>query len=125
MHDIIRSKNLSLIRWMNSTHKYTAKLLERVTNDNYISEMARGIREISDYTAKNIEKELALPEQWMDRDHIKKLRMSLLDWKIHEQLTSLPESAKKNLLAFIAAIEQPALQIENSVNIPSQKTYSN
>ena len=101
----IRSKNLDLIRWLRGGHNQIASRLERITNSSYVSLMARGEREIQDYTAKNIETTLGLPERWLDRDHVEILNMSSLDWEVHTQLLSLPDASKVNLLAFLNSIK--------------------
>jgi hypothetical protein len=99
----IRSINLDLIRWLNHGHTNTAKTLSSLTNENYISKMATGDREISDNDARQIEKILSLPYGWMDRDNISMLSMSEVDFKIYAHLNSQSQSAKNGLLAFLEA----------------------
>ena len=101
MPTTIRSKNLDLIRWLNHGHKNAAKKLSNITNENYISQMATGDMQISDIDARQIEKELALPEGWMDRDNIELLAMSVTEFKIYSCLNNQPEIAKDGLLNFL------------------------
>ena len=98
-----RSENLDLLRHLNGGHKPTARKLVSVANENYISQMATGDREITDYEAKQIEIALALPDGWMDRDHLAMFGMSKLDYNIHSTIRIRPEAAKHGLLEFLTA----------------------
>jgi hypothetical protein len=98
-----RSENLDLIRHLNGTHERAAKKLAGLTNASYISQMATGIKEITDYDARQIEKALELPDGWMDREHLAMLGMSKLDYDIYTNVSRRPEEAKAGLLTFLAA----------------------
>lgn len=97
-----RSENLDLIRHLNFGNKPAAKKLSGITNENYISQMATGEKEISDYNARQIEKVLALPDGWMDRDNVAMLDMEKVDFEIYSRMSGKPDSAKIGLLAFLA-----------------------
>ena len=58
MPNTTRSTNLDLIRWLNTSHKKTAKILAAVIpNDNYLSKMASGEMTIDDGMAREIDKD--------------------------------------------------------------------
>ena len=69
-----RSDNLDLLRKIHGGHNRTTKKLAKVANSNYISQMATGGMEISDHQARDIEKILQLPCNWMDRDRYKSVK---------------------------------------------------
>jgi hypothetical protein len=100
----IRSINLDLIRWMNFGHENTAKkLVSVITNAAYLSKMATGDMEISDRKARSIEKELSLPNGWMDRDNIAVLKTPAEDMAVLASLAHLTPQAKTNLAKFLAS----------------------
>ncbi len=102
-----RSKNLDLIRWLNTTHKKTAeKLRTVVTNPNYLSQMARGEMVIQERKARQIEKVLGLPANWMDRDNLKLLQLSSTDYELYVLLCGCPEDAKDGLIKFLSSMSQ-------------------
>lgn len=98
-----RSENLDLIRHLNGTHERTASKLSALTNPAYISQMATGEREITDYDARQIERLLSLPDGWMDRDHMTMFGMSKVDYDIYACVQVRPDVAKAGLLAFLSA----------------------
>lgn len=102
-----RSENLDLIRHLNSGHKPTAKKLAGITNENYISQMATGEKEISDGDARRIENVLVLPDGWIDRDNIAMLGMGKLDFELYSRLRGESEEAKAGLLAFLSLTATP------------------
>lgn len=97
-----RSENLDLLRHLNGTHERAASKLSALTNPAYISQMATGEREITNYDARQIEKLLSLPEGWMDRDNHAMLGMSKVDYEIYASVKGRPDAAKAGLLAFLA-----------------------
>lgn len=96
-----RSENLDLIRHLHGGHKPVARKLNSIANENYLSQMATGGREITDHEAQQIEKALALPDGWMDRDHLAMFDMSKVDYDIYSNLSAKPEAAKAGLLVFL------------------------
>lgn len=103
MPTTIRSTNLDLLRHLNYGHKNTAKKLAGLTNENYISQMATGEREISDHDARSIEALLSLPAGWIDRDNIAMLNMGSADFELCTSLTRHSQHAKEALLMFLVA----------------------
>jgi hypothetical protein len=98
-----RSANLALAGHLNDGVTNTANRLAGLTNRTYVSTMMSGDREISDYDARQIEKLLALPEGWMDRDNVAMLGMGKVDFDIYSRLSGKPDAAKAGMLAFLAA----------------------
>lgn len=99
-----RSANLDLLRHLNFGHKNTAKKLSSLTNENYISQMVTGDREISDHDARSIERLLSLPTGWMDRDNLAMLRLDRVDFDLCASLTRHSQPAKEALLTLLSAI---------------------
>lgn len=98
-----RSDNLDLLRKIHGGHNRTAKKLAKVANSNYISQMATGGMEISDHQARDIEKILQLPCNWMDRDNINLLKIDETEFKLLSLLITLPQFARDGLLNFLSA----------------------
>jgi hypothetical protein len=63
--------------------------------------MAMGDMEIGDRKARSIERAAKLPAEWLDRDNIAILNMSLVEFDIHRAVASLTEQKKAALLALI------------------------
>jgi hypothetical protein len=101
-----RSENLALAGHLNGGVTNTADKLVDLTNRIYVSGMMSGDREISDYDARRIEKLLALPDGWMDRDNLEMLAMGKVDFDIYSRLSGKPDAAKAEMLAFLAATVQ-------------------
>lgn len=99
----IRSRNLDLIRWLNSGHQPVVKKLIGLTNSAYISQMALGERPIETSNARSIETLLGMPKGWMDRDNVAIIQMQELDYALHEKVARLSEEGKKGLLALLTA----------------------
>ncbi|XUO84835.1 hypothetical protein RVM27_03820 [Halomonas sp. KM007] len=83
-------------------HNNTAPKLASVANSSYISKMATGQMNISDYTARAIERALELPEGWMDRDNISILNMSLTQSQIHFLVSKLTIEKQTALFNFLS-----------------------
>jgi len=64
--------------------------------------MATGQMNISDYTARAIERALELPEGWMDRDNISILNMSLTQSQIHFLVSKLTIEKQTALFNFLS-----------------------
>ena len=101
MSETTRSRNLDLIRWLHGGHNNTSELLSRITNSNYVSQMARGDMEISEWKARSIEGAVDLPDGWMDRDNISILKMSSIQAQIHQLVVALPEEKQSALLKLL------------------------
>ena len=101
----IRSRNLNLVRWLNFGHEHICKILAPIANKNYVSKMATGDREITDHMARRIEELTNMPEKWIDRDNDALLQMSSLDHALHTNISSLPETTKITLLAFVETLK--------------------
>ncbi|GAB3542868.1 hypothetical protein GCM10027343_15580 [Noviherbaspirillum agri] len=98
----IRSKNLILARSLfGGMLRGVTEALDSVINQTTLIKMGQGEKEITDSMARRIEQLLGLPINWMDRDNERLLRMSLLDYEVYEQISLMPESAKKALGAFL------------------------
>lgn len=104
-----RATNLSLIRWLNYGHEYTAKKLAPVVNANYLSQMTTGQMAVDDYTARRIEQAAELPKGWLDRDNKAMIRMATIDAELFGAIADLPDSAKAALLTFIQTSHAAAL----------------
>ncbi|MEE8128162.1 helix-turn-helix transcriptional regulator [Candidatus Vondammii sp. HM_W22] len=65
---ILRVENLKLliVKYGNNQAKLAAALNE---TPGYISQLKLGTRQITEETARKMEKELSLPADWMDREH--------------------------------------------------------
>lgn len=105
MSDSIRSKNLDYLRWMHGGQNAIAKKLIRLANYAYISEMANGLRGISDEDARKIEELLALAIGWLDRDHSCLIEMSNLDFELCCYITKLSDRSKESLLQFLVHLK--------------------
>ena len=101
--DKYRAKNLDLIRWVNDGHKNTVVKLKRViTNGCFLSEMALGKTEISNYVARDIEGELKLPDGWLDRNNVSTIMtLSEIDYKLLEALRNFTEAKRKKVYELI------------------------
>ncbi len=100
-----RSRNLDLIRWLNFGHENTAKKVLRLTNANYLSKMATGDMEISDQMARDIESELDMPLDWLDRANIDVIGMGNLEYEAWQATKSLSNESKSALLAFLQTLK--------------------
>ena len=76
-----------------------------MTNANYVSKMATGDMEISDSMARSIERELDLPEGWVDRDNVEFLKTSKTDFQLTQMIVGLSSEAKTALSTFINSIQ--------------------
>lgn len=99
-----RAQNLELIRWLNLGHENTAKKLVNLTNANYLSKMATGDMDISDNIARKIELTLNMPLGWLDRDNLSLIKMSALDYELHQVAKLLSDSSKTALLQLIKTL---------------------
>ena len=104
MPHTIRSRNLDLIRWMKGGHKRTAKIMEKITNENYLSKMATGDRVIGDSTARKIEEAAMLPEGWLDRENDKVLLMDADDYRMLQQFMGYAPAVKDALVSFLLSL---------------------
>ncbi|MAZ10699.1 hypothetical protein [Limnobacter sp. UBA3528] len=68
----------------------------------YVSEMAIGLRDISDSEARQIEDLMFLPAGRLDRSNIDVLQMDVLDFELYCQLKSLSVCSKESLLKFLS-----------------------
>lgn len=102
MCQLIRSRNLGLIRHLNGGHNNAASKLASVTNSNYLSKMIAGEMDISDYKARIIEGTLQLPAGWMDRDNFLLLDMSPVQSEIFSCITKLSTERQAALLSFLS-----------------------
>jgi hypothetical protein len=98
----IRAANLNLLRWRTGGHKPLTKALSAISNWTYISKMICLEREISDFMAREIERELKLPKGWMDRENNAILNMRDVDYTLYKKLSTLPDERKEGLLAFLS-----------------------
>jgi hypothetical protein len=101
-HLNIRARNLDLLRWRRGGHKALTKALSAISNWTYISKMICQEREISDLMAREIERELKLPEGWMDRENIAILDMRDVDYALYKDISTLPDERKRGLLTFLS-----------------------
>ena len=99
----IRANNLDLIRWINGGHQCTAQILKKsISNECLLSDLALGKKMISDYVARNIEKDINLPEGWLDRDNISFInKLTKNDFELANILLSLSDEAKEGLQKFL------------------------
>ena len=99
----VRSENLDLLRHIGGGHYPLAKRLNSTTNAAYLSKMATGQKEISDYQARRIEELLELPRGWMDRNHEVVHQMSLLLYEIWTSVSELPLEKQQALATLLRA----------------------
>jgi hypothetical protein len=78
--------------------------------------MARGLRDIPDKLAREIETDLILPEGWFDRDNQKILKLSTTAYHILEAVENLTEEQQAALLTLLnppQKISQMKVQLEH------------
>jgi hypothetical protein len=63
--------------------------------------MASGDREITDLEAKQIERILALPDGWMDREHLAMFGMSRVDYDIYSTISAKSERLSSDFWDFL------------------------
>ena len=97
----VRSNNLNLIRWLHNGHNNTAKILSSLINSNLLSQIATNKKDMPDDLARRIEKELSLPNGWMDRDNKSAILMGHTDFNLYFKTKNLPPAAKNSLLNFL------------------------
>ncbi len=99
-----RVRNLDMIRWMSGGHEPLTKRLSAISNWTYISKMIHGQKEITDHTAREIERVLKLQQGWMDRDNLGLVRMSNLDYQIQAAMKLASDERKSGLLRFLSDV---------------------
>lgn len=95
-----RRFNFSLLRHLRGTHKMLVADLRGTASWNEISKYAMGDRDISDFRARAIERQLDLPQGWLDREHAADLKASA---ETH-RLFTLAQGADPNLREAVRAI---------------------
>ena len=92
-----RAQNLRLLRsFFNSRQEDFISLLG-VRSQSQYSKLERGEDELGEYSARQIEKSIGLPERWLDRDNANLLFLSLAELSLVNEIRTINSEAVKAL----------------------------